>query len=323
MPTVTRRGLYLPRYRIGTGVIREQWGGGTNGVKSKVVQAKDDDPTTLAVKAGRIALNGRVDIDALFFASTTPIYKYGSITPFLAESLGLNDDTYVQTFRESARAGTAALRAAGETVAAGTDSVLVIAAETPSPSPETDWEKTAGAGAAAVLIEANGDGLNQVGSASCARPVLDEWQAPGGSPLQSADDRFGRDVGYIGTTQRAIESVLDHVGWEPDDVDTFAVTHPNGKFAGRLASAIGVGDGALATPSFGRKWGNLRAASALGSLSQAELTADNNVVIAGYGVGTADAVAYEVTAPLTPATNSDETVELNYVEYLEHIGQLE
>ncbi|MFB6164158.1 MAG: 3-oxoacyl-[acyl-carrier-protein] synthase III C-terminal domain-containing protein [Haloarculaceae archaeon] len=321
MATVTRRGLYLPRYRIGTGAIREQWGGGADGVKSKAVQAKDDDPTTLSVRAGQSVLDGRRDVDALFFASTTPVYEYGSVTPFLAEALDLPEDTYVQSFAETARAGTAALRAAADAVAGDSDAVLVVAAETPSPEPRTDREKTAGAGAAAALVEADGDGLDQAATAARARPVLDEWRAPGGEPLQSADDRFGRDVGYVETARRAIEDALDTAGWAADDVDALVVTQPNGKFASRLAGAVGVGD-ALATPSFGREYGDLRAASALGSLALSDLSAGDRVVVAGYGAGTADAVAYEATAVPEPADEPGEGTALDYVQYLEHVDQL-
>lgn len=322
MVWINTRGLALPRYRISTGAIRDQWGGGAKGVQTKAVQAKDDDPTTLAVRAGRAALDGRTDVDAVFFATTTPVYEYGSVTPFLAESLGLDDDTYVQSFSESARAGTAALRAAHEAVATDSDSVLVVAAEAPSPEPESDWEKVAGAGAAAAVVEADGEGLEQVATGSCARPLLEEWREPGSETLNGADARFARNIGYVQTTSRAIDRALENAGWTPDAVSSLVVTHPNGKFASRLAGAVGVGD-ALATPSFGSDYGNLRAAGALGSLARADLEAGDRVVVAGYGSGTADALAYEVSEPPAAAAPPSETVELNYVEYLEHANQLE
>lgn len=323
MVWITTRELAVPRYRISTGAIREQWGGGAKGVQSKTVQAKDDDPTTLAVRVGRAALDGRTDVDAVFYATTTPVYEYGSVTPFLAESLGLDDDTYVQSFSESARAGTAALRAAHDAVATGSDSALVVAAEAPSPEPESDWEKVAGAGAAAAVVEADGDGLEQVATGSCARPLIEEWREPGSETLNAADDRFARNIGYVQTTSRAVDRALDEAGWTPDAVDALVVTHPNGKFAGRLAGAVGVDGDALATPSFGSDYGNLRAAGALGSLARADLESGDRVVVAGYGSGTADALAYEVGEPPAAAPAPGETVELDYVEYLEHADQLE
>lgn len=322
MVQITTREFVLPRYRISTGAIREQWGGGADGVQTKAVQARDDDPTTLATRVGRAALDGRTDVDAVFFATTTPVYEYGSVAPFLAESLDLDDDTYLQSFGESTRAGTAALRAAHDAVAAGYDSVLVVAAETPSPAPESDWEKVAGAGGSAVVVEAAGDGLDLVATGTCARPLLESWQAPGSETLSQADDRFARDVGYVETTAQAVERTLDDAGWSGDDVDSLVVNHPNGKFARRLAGSLGVGD-ALATPSFGSEYGDLRSAAALGSLARADLAAGDNVVVAGYGSGTADALAYEVSDPPAKAAEPGETVELDYVDYLEHVDQLE
>lgn len=323
MGHISTREFALPRYRISTGVIRDRWGGGAKGVQTKSVQAKDDDPTTLATRVGRAALDGRTDVDAVFYATTTPVYEYGSVTPFLAESLGLGDETYVQTFGESGRAGTAALRAAHDAVATDSDGVLVVAAEAPSPSPESDWEKVAGAGAAAVVVEADARGLDLVATGSCTRPLLEEWQEPGSETLSMADDRFARNVGYVETTRLAVERALDEAGWAADTVDSFAVTHPNGAFAGRLAGALGLADDALATPSFGSDYGNLRAAGGLGSLARADLDAGETLVVAGYGSGTADALAYEVTEPPAPASDPGETVELGYADYLEHVNQLE
>lgn len=323
MAYVTNRELFLPGYRVTTDSIRDQWGGGASGVQHKAVQAKDDDPTTLATRAGRAALDGRTDVDAVFFATTTPAYEYGSVTPFLAESLGLDDDTYVQTFGESARAGTAALRAAGNAVDGDSDAVLVVAAEAPSPAPRSDWEKVAGAGAGAAIVESDGDGLERVAAGTCARPLLDEWQAPGSDTLSTADDRFARNIGYVETTQQAIERVLDTADWSTESLDALVATHPNGKFAGRLAGAVGVDDDVLATPAFGREYGNLRAASALGSLALADLAPGDRLVVAGYGVGTADAIAYEVSEPPAAASVADESTDLDYVDYLDHVNQLE
>lgn len=319
-------GLYFPRYRIPTSSIRDRWGGGgTDGVRTKVVQANDDDSTTLAVKAGRDALAGRTDVDAVFLATTTPVYGYGSVTPFVAESLGLGEETYVQTFGESARAGTAALRAAHGAVATGSDTVLVVAAEAPSPSPRSDWEKVASAGASAAIVESDGAGLERVATGTAMRPLLEEWRAPDSETVSSADDRFARNVGYVETSRQAVDRALDDAGWAATAVDGLVLTHPNGTFAGRLAGTLGVAD-ALATPSFGSEYGNLRSASAMGSLAMADLEVDDRVVVAGYGAGTADALAYEVTEPPSspaPPTAGRETVELDYVDYLEHVGQLE
>jgi 3-hydroxy-3-methylglutaryl CoA synthase len=262
-------------------------------------------------------------VDAVFFATSTPVYQYGSVTPLLVDALGLDDDVYVQAFGESARAGTAALRAAGNAVRAGSDAALVIAAEAPSPSPRSDWEKIAGAGASAAIVKSDGDGIEQVAAEGCARPLLDEWQEPQSETLSTADDRFARDIGYIETTQQAIERVLDTADWSADALDSLVVTHPNGKFARRLASAVGVGDDALATPAFGREYGNLRTASALGSLALADLAAGDRLIVAGYGAGTADAVAYEVSKPPTAAIVADESREIEYVDYLTHVNQLE
>lgn len=322
MPRVSRRELHLPSYRIGTETIRAQWGGGASGVETKAVQAKDDDPTTLAVRVGQSVLGDRTDVDAVFFATTTPVYEYGSVTPFVVESLGLPDDTYVQTFGESARAGTAALRAATDAVAGPADAVLVVAAEAPSPAPNTDREMTASAGAAAVLVESGEGGLALETAASSTRPLLEEWQAPADDRPGTADDRFARDVGFVETTATAVTRALDDAGWATEDMDALVLSHPNGKFARRVAREVGATD-ALATPAIGSEFGDLRSAGAMASLALAHLAAADAVVVAQYGAGTADALAWRAVDPPAPAADPGDGTDLDYVEYLDHVDQLE
>lgn len=322
MPGITHRGLAIPSYRIETASIREQWGGGASGVETKAVQAMDDDATTLAVRAGRTAIDEGGPVDAVFVATTTPAYAYGSVTPFIVESLGLPAETYTQTFEASSRSGTAALRAAADAVGGEYDAALVLAAEAPSPAPNTDREMVAGAGAAAVRLEAGDGGLEQVATGTCTRALLDEWQAPDQARERLADDRFARDVGFVETTTRAVEDAIEAAGWTADAVDAFVVSHPNGKFASRVAGSLNLGD-ALATPEFGRQFGDLRTASAPGSLALADIAADDRVVVAGYGGGIADATAYRASDPPAAATAPSGSTDVEYVTYLKHINQLE
>jgi 3-hydroxy-3-methylglutaryl CoA synthase len=322
MPTVVSRERYVPQYRLRTSELRARWGGGSKGVATRAVHARDEDSLTLALQAGERALADRDGVDAVFFASATPVYRLGTTTPFLAERLGLDDRTHVQTFTASSRAGTAALRAAQAVVGSEVDSALVVAAEAPTPTPRSDWERVAGSGAAAVVVEADGDGLDPVATGSCARPLLDQWQAPGDDTRADADARFAREKGYLDITRTAVTRALTAAGWEVGAVDTFVVNHPNGSFAGRLASALGLGDGVLSTPELGRDYGDLGAASALASLALAPLAASGRVVVANYGSGIADAVAYEATGVPAPASAGPTAVDLPYLDYLEHVAHL-
>ena len=323
MSVVTSRGLRVPRYRIGTSTIRDHAPGGSSGVRSKAVPAKDDDPVTLGLAAARATLDGS-DVDAVYFATATPLYTYGSATPLLTEALGLDEATEVRTFTESNRAGTAALGAAADAADARGQTVLVVAADVPTPAQGSDREKTAGAGAGAVVIEPGGDGLAFVGRGSCTRNLLEAWQAPEDEQRHEADDRFARDIGYVESTVRAVERAVDAAGWANEDVDALVVNQPNPRFPGRISRELGLHDDAVAGPGFASQYGDLGSASALAVLSWAELGEGDRVVVGSYGAGVADAYSLRVEGrPPSPSANPAEPERLGYVEYLQHIGHLE
>lgn len=324
MPVLTIRGRYLPRYRISTESVRKHVPGGTNGVKTKAVQAPDDDPLTLALKAAQAAGGDAVDIDSVHFATATPVYAYGSVTPLLTEALGLDESIHVRTYTGSDRVGTAALAAASDAAAARSETALVVAADAPTPAQGSDREKTAGAGAAAVLIEPDGEGLAVMGRGNCTRNLLESWQAPNEGGRHDADNRFARDVGYVESHISAIERALDDADWVVEDIDALAVNQPNPRSPERVARGIGVSKETLAEPSLARDYGNLGSASALSVLASADVSPDDRVVVASYGAGVADAICLRANGqPPPPAEEWDDGEELNYVEYLQHIEHLE
>ena len=324
MPVITSRGRYVPRYRVDTRSIREHVSGGTNGVRTKAVQAPDDDPLTLALSAAKAVGADAAGVDSVHFATATPLYEYGSVTPFLAEALGLPESTHVRTYTESDRAGTAALLAAADAAAARSETALVVAADAPAPAQGSDREKTAGAGAGAALVEPDGEGLSVAGRGNCTRDLLDSWQAPGEDARHDADNRFARDVGYVESHVRAIERALTDAGWTPDDVDALVINQPNPRFPGRVARGLGIDDDVLADPTFSEHVGDFGSASSLAVLAGVDVSADDRVVVGSYGAGVADAVCLRATDdPPAPASDPDDGEELNYVEYLQHIGHLE
>jgi hydroxymethylglutaryl-CoA synthase len=317
MSTIIAREYHFPRYRLPTGAVRDQWGGGANGVKAKSVQAVDDDAVTLGLRAAKGVLDGRTDVDTLVFATTSGDYQYGTATPTMCEALGLPADVYTVTVTESARAGTAALRVANDSVDSGAETALVVAAEAPQPEPGTDREKTAGAGAAAALVEAGGSGFTQVSQATNTRNVLEEWQASNNATRHRADDRYGRDLGYVAGIENAVETVLDETEWTPDQVDALALQQPNPKFVSRVSRTLGLDDATVA-PSLATQHGNLGSASVLATLARTEAAEGDRIVVASYGSGVADAIAYEATEAVDsrPAPDADDLTELEYVEYL-------
>lgn len=323
MSAITSRGWYLPGYRVSTSAIRDVHGGKSDGVKTKRVQARDDDAVTLALCAAREVLRGTT-VDALHFATTTPVYAYGSVTGLLVESLGLPETIETTSYRNTPRAATAALRNALDAAVARETTSLVVAADAPSPETGTDREKTAGAGAAALVLEPEREGLVHVGQGTFARDLLDEWKAPDESTRYTGDARFGRDVGYVETSVAAAEETLSYAGWEATDVDALVINHPTPTFPSRVAGKLGIPEDALVAPSFARENGDLGSASVLAILARADLANGDRLLVCCYGTGISDAFAFRVEGnpPSLAAEPTTEPTDLTYVELLQHTGQL-
>jgi hydroxymethylglutaryl-CoA synthase len=318
MASITSCAGYIPPFRIATEVIRERWGGGSKGVETKAVGAADDDAVTLAIEAGRRALDGRTDVGTLIFATTTHPYQYGEVGPLVAEQLDLSADTYTQTVTGSGRAGTAGVRSALSQVAATGEAALVVASERPKPEPDTAQEMTAGAGAGAVLIEPGDDeGLVSVATESHSKPLLEAWQAPGG-PRRDADNRFGRDTGYVDTLESAIRTALSAADWDRSDLDALIVSQPSPRFPGRVAGALGLDSDVVEHADVAANMGNLESTSPLVGLAGADIDAGDRIVIAGYGSGSADALAFEAASEPTAELDADNTTEISYLDYLEY-----
>lgn len=316
MSQVIKRGIYLPRYRLETSVIRDHWGGGSSGVTAKAIQAEDDDPVTLGLAAARRALDGETDADALYFVTTTPVYEYGSVAPMLVEALGLGADAETVSYTESARAGTAALRAAHRTADAEGSTVVVVASEAPSPTPGSSREKVAGAGAAAAVVApGTGSGLELTGTAARSTPLLEEWQAPGESARHYADDRFRREYGYVDPIVAVVRDVLDDHGWDQDEIDGMVLGQPNGKYPSRVPRELGLDTDVLVAGDFARTYGDLGAASTLAVLALAGGADGDRLVIASHGSGCSDALGYvargDYGASDPPADHC--SVDLDYV----------
>jgi len=322
MATLSTIGYRQPKYRLSTDHIRSHHGGGSKGVKAKSVQAADQDPVTLGLDVADDFLS-EVEPDGFFFATSTPVYQYGSVVPTMVEALPLSADTFTSSFTGSARAGTEALRAANNFVDATGRPALVVAAETPSPAPGSDREKTAGAGATAALVTSNDEGMRPVAARTETRNVTDKWQAPNESRRHTADDRYRREYGFTDTVRAVANKTIEAADWAVEDVDHFVVSQPAPRYVSRAVSAVGVDDEAVVAPSFVADNGNLESASALAVLAQADINPDDTVLLMGYGAGIADGIAYVATENTPDVHQTDpEQVEIDYIEYLSQIGNL-
>ena len=106
-------GAYIPLYRLSYKQIAEEWGQvPRNG--EKAIANWDEDSLTMGVEAALDCLSGTKEpnIDAVFFASTTPPYREKQAASILARVVEAEEEAFTVDFTDSLRAGTSAIIAA-------------------------------------------------------------------------------------------------------------------------------------------------------------------------------------------------------------------
>ena len=297
MSGITSIGAYIPQYRLPRKAFSEAWGSG-GGLGERSVANHDEDTLTMAVNAAVDALgaNGRDQIDAVHFASTTAPYREKQSATVVATAADLGTDIRAVDFAGSLRAGTSALLAAFDAVNAGSASnVLVVAADDRWGYPKSDHESTFGDAAAAVVVSKGAAAVEVVAQASIANEITDVWRRASDDFVRTWEDRFVIQHGYDSTTKQAIRAVLDKAGLQPADITKAVVYGPETRSHQALIRGAGFDPGAQAQDNLIATVGNTGAAHALLMLVAAleEAKAGDKILLASYGEG-ADALVLEV-----------------------------
>lgn len=286
-------GAYLPIWRLSRSVIAAAWGTpAATGTRS--VCADDEDSLTMGVEAALACIGTRSadEIDAVFFASTTPPYAEKHSSATIAAVLDL-PTAQTADFTGTIRAGTQALRAALDAVRSGTArQCLVVAADHRPAKPATNMEQAFGDGAAALIVTANGP-IEAIGRASVADDITGTWRRADDQFVRSFDPRHEAAFAYNRPMAVVINRAAERADVDTEDA-TLVASAPDARSLSRLARQAGFstfGDPFLASV------GNLGAAHPLAALCAALDTARSGdvIVLAAHGEG-ADAVVFRVRA---------------------------
>jgi 3-hydroxy-3-methylglutaryl CoA synthase len=294
----------------------------------------DEDSLTLAVAAAMSALKGfdRSKVDALFFASTTAPYAEKSHADLMAAVCDLGGEVFAADFSLSAKAGTAALRAAFDTVAAGSARhALVAAADCPLGHPKSDLEQLAGDAGAAVLVGSEDLVAVLLATHSVGNEILDVWRNVGDRFPSTAEARFATDKGYDTAMTKAVRGLLAKTGVAADGIAKVVFATPGMKDGARLAKRLGFAAGRVVDPLM-TTVGRCGTAQPLLLLAAALETArpGDRILLAAYGNG-ADAFLFQATdavgriageAPVTRTVASGRPLE-SYGRYLSFRGVVE
>ena len=215
MAGIAAFGAYVPRYRLGAST--DGWGSRVE----RSVANFDEDSVSMAVAAGLDCLAGRdrQDIDGLLFATTTPPYAEKGCASIIATALDLRRDIFTADITDVLRAGTAALKQALDSVAAGSaKQVLVIASDNRQGAPKGDAERNSGDGAAAFIVSNDGTIAEYEGSYSISENMMDVWRSAGDPFVRSWEDRFAIEEGLERILGDAIAGFMERQSMAARDV---------------------------------------------------------------------------------------------------------
>jgi hydroxymethylglutaryl-CoA synthase len=232
-------GAYLPYRRLDRTLIAPLVGQG-GGRGTRTVASFDEDATTMAVEAARLALRpvARVVPDTVLLGTVVPAYADRTNATAVHAALGLPDATAAFDLGSSTRSGTGGLLMALR----GADTVLVATADIRTGLAGSAEEAGGGDAAAAIVV-----GDDRAGSRVLAEPIatasvtaefVDRWRSPGEARSKVWDDRFA-EVTYLPLGERAWKHALAAAGLEASDVTTAVVSAPTARIATAMGSRLG------------------------------------------------------------------------------------
>jgi len=286
-------GAYVPLWRLRRDAI-------TPGLRGeKAIAGFDEDSITMAVAAGLDCLQNfeRESIDGLLFATTTSPYLEKQAAAIVANALDLRRDIFAADALACVRGGTIAMRIASDMVKAGSaKSVLLTAADSRLGAPESSFERDSGDGAAAVLF---GDSAHVIATLSCSYSIsnelMDVWRLPGESFINTEEDRFIEEEGYLKIVEGAVSGLMKRYGLSSQDFAKAVFCAPNPRCHRLIAGKLGFNPDKIQKPLF-EQVGNTGSAYPLMLLVAAleEANPGDKILLASYGDGS-DVFVLEAT----------------------------
>lgn len=329
MRGIVAYGAYLPHHRLERAAIAEALGVPA-GKGARAVAGYDEDTTSLAVEAARIALRAAPAPrpGAVYFATADPAYLDKTNATAIHAALGLDPGAAAVDMLGSVRSAAGALRAGLD--AAGP--VLVALADIRTGLPGGADERDGGDGAVAFLCATDtperrvlAEPLAQV---SATAEFLDRWRLPGEPASRQWEERFGEHA-YLPLGEAAVTEALKQAGVTAQSVDRLIVAGPHRRACQRVAAAAGVRKDAVAG-DLGDTVGNTGAAHAGLLLADAldRARPDELILVVSLADG-ADATLWRATPalqagrpPVPVAARAVAGARVSYATFLAWRGQL-
>ena len=215
---------YLPYRRLDRSEIAAFVGqGGGKGIRT--VASYDEDSTTMAVEAARLARRGTEVVPAqVLFGTTTPAYADKTNATGIHAALQLPSTAGAFDVGLSPRSAVGALLLA----LAGDRPSLVVSADVRTGLAGSTEEAMQGDAAAAFVVGSDADGpivAELIGSASVTDEYIERWRTPGELRTKVWDERFSEIAG-VPLAVAAWNAALASAGITANDVALAAVAAP-------------------------------------------------------------------------------------------------
>lgn len=319
-------GVYLPRHRLKRSEIGAVLGGG--GARgTRAVAGYDEDPTSMAVEASRLAIRSAGAGPApqrVLYATANPPYLDKTNANIVHAALRLDPSALAIDMAASVRSGVGALLMGVE----ATVPTLVVLSDIRTGLPGGADEREGGDGAVALLFDPGRPGIAELAAhASATEEFLDRWRLPGAPASRAWEERFGEHA-YLPLADAAFADALKQAGITAAEVDVLAVAGTHGRavkaFAGAAGASRVVDDLTTVVGNTGTAHPGLLLAAALDEAEPGQTIA---LVVLADG---ATAMIFRVGEPITsyrPAATVAAQVAagddaLRYADFLTWRGQL-
>lgn len=300
-------GIYVPAYRfaresIAQATERRSLGG------ERAVANYDEDALTMGVEASLECMEnyavswgerpGGARLQAFLFASTSSPYWEKPATSVIGSVLDIDSSALLTDLSASLRGGLTGVALGNKMLKEGArdDKVLVVAADKRPAEPGTNEEQSFGDGAAALLLGKR-DILATIEDHVAVNSNFPHfWRREKDHYVQSGDQRFVDNYGYLPLMSEAISGLLRKTNLSSERIAKLVVYAPNSRIAQQLARRLKFNrETQLADTLFG-KIGDTGTAQVFLSLSRvlAKANPGEKIVVAGYGDG-AEAILIAAT----------------------------
>lgn len=269
MSYIKSYGAAFPFYRIDDTTLHPKGRKNT----SRTICYTDEDIITLAYEASKECLTSNTEtIDALFFATSTPVFHNRYHASFLADLLGIPVSIYCLDFINTTKSGTDALLLANDLVYAGKHkNILVVASDVDFPGIGEEIFSNTGHASCALLISSQ-NGFAEIKNTFVINSFVAEEFTYKNNFIR-LDSRYSREEGFK-------KNMMEVIKLLQGSSDKIILNSLYSKLAGPVFMKSGFSETQFSRDSISSKTGNTGSAHALLLLvNELENGSINNLLI--------------------------------------------